>query len=117
GRVGHLVMQGVAAAERVFELLDTPNEVADAPDARPCGPLQEAFAFENVTFRYPPRGDAPPPGSAPTRAERPTLDAFSLTIRRGEVVALVGASGSGKSTVANLVPRFYDPTDGRVTWD
>lgn len=96
------LQRGLAAAESVFALLDQPGEKNDGKLRleRARGELQ----FENVTLRY-------------EGAERPALDNINLTIAPGETVALVGASGAGKTTVANLVPCFYRPTTGRVLLD
>ncbi|HET8630873.1 MAG TPA: ABC transporter ATP-binding protein [Thermomicrobiales bacterium] len=90
------------AAERVFEVLDTPLDITDAPDARPLPPARGAIAFEHVTFGY---------------TDRPVLHDLTLTIPAGSTVAFVGATGAGKSSIINLVPRFYDVWDGRVTVD
>jgi len=96
------LQRALAAAARVFAMLDSKREIRDAPDAAPLPRFQRAIRFENVSFAY---------------QQRTVLDGIDLTIEKGEVVALVGASGSGKSTLANLVPRFYDPTAGRITID
>ena len=101
--VNSIVQEGLAAAARVFGLLDTPAEIGDRPGARPAGPLRDAVRFENVTFRY---GDGPA-----------VLDGVDLVFRRGETVALVGPSGAGKSTLVDLLARFHDPTSGRLTLD
>ncbi len=101
GRVGGIAMQGAAAGERIFEILDTPSGVPDRGTIA-LKPFREVIRFERVTFAY---------------DDRPVLRDFSLEIRSGEVVALVGASGGGKTTVANLLPRFWDPTGGRITLD
>ncbi len=98
-----LVQPGLAAAERAFALLDAPVEVADAQGARPVPGFHRALRFEGVRFAY---------GSG-----APVLEAIDLEVRPGEVVALVGPSGAGKSTLADLVPRFHDPTGGRITLD
>jgi ATP-binding cassette, subfamily B, bacterial MsbA len=101
GRVGQIAMQGAAAGERIFEILDTPSTIRD--DGREVlPPFRDAIRYERVTFAY---------------GETPVLRGLSLEIAKGEVVALVGASGGGKTTVANLLPRFWDPTDGRITID
>ena len=97
------VQQGVIAAQRVFELIDTPATVTDRPGARALAPFQHVIRFEDVSFAY-------KPGS-------PVLSDVNLEFRRGEVVALVGSSGAGKSTAMDLVARFHDPTEGRVTVD
>ncbi len=94
--------QAAAAAERVFGLLDRQREIRDAAGARSLPPFREAIRFHGVEFAY---------------DDEKVLDRIELTIRTGEVVALVGSSGSGKSTLVNLVPRFYDPTSGRITVD
>jgi subfamily B ATP-binding cassette protein MsbA len=94
--------QGLAAADRVFELLDTRPEVTDRPGAGELAPLRERITFEDVTFRY----DA-----------EPVLRHVDLTLDRGEVVALVGPSGGGKSTLADLLLRFYDVQSGAIRID
>jgi len=98
------VQQGLAAAERIFEILDEPVTIRDRVDARTLPPFRDAVRFEQVTLRYP-------------GAERDVLSGVSFTVRAGEVVALVGRSGAGKSTAANLVPRFIDASGGAVTID
>jgi ATP-binding cassette, subfamily B, bacterial MsbA len=97
------VQPGLAAAERAFQLLDAPVEIVDRPGARPMRGFHEAVRFESLGFEYAP-GD-------------PVLTDIDLEMRRGEVVALVGPSGAGKSTLADLLPRFRDPTAGRITLD
>jgi subfamily B ATP-binding cassette protein MsbA len=97
------IQPGMAAAERVFQLLDAPIEVVERPGAVAVQGLRDAIRFEGVEFAY--------------GADRPVLHDIDLEIRRGQVVALVGPSGAGKSTLADLVPRFYDPTAGRITLD
>ena len=98
-----LVQPGLAGAERVFEFLETPIEIRDRPGARVLRNPTGAIAFENVTFEY--------------RPGEPVLQDVTMEIPPGSVVALVGASGAGKTTTADLVPRFYDVTSGRVTVD
>src|SRR5262249_11055602 len=97
------VQQGVAAAERVFSIMDTPAAIQDRPGAATLGPLRDAVRFEAVDFAYGP--------------DRRVLEHVTFEVRRGEVVALVGSSGAGKSTAMDLVARFHDPTGGRVSFD
>jgi ATP-binding cassette subfamily B protein/subfamily B ATP-binding cassette protein MsbA len=94
----------MAAGERVFELLDTSVEVADAPDAVTLPRLAGAVRFEAVDFHYP---------DSPT----PVLSAIDLTVAPGETIALVGQTGAGKSTLVKLIARLHDPTGGRVLVD
>ena len=98
-----LVQPGLAGAERVFEFLETPIEIRDRPGARVLRNPMGAIAFENVAFEY--------------RPGEPVLQDITLEIPAGSVVALVGPSGAGKTTLADLVARFYDVTSGRVTVD
>jgi subfamily B ATP-binding cassette protein MsbA len=102
--------QSLAAAERVFDILDAPAETAVDTGRRAPAVFAREVAFDRVAFAYPPE---------PGREEdvRPVLRDVSLTARRGEVVALVGPSGAGKSTLVDLIPRFHDPTSGRVLLD
>ena len=100
--VAEHLQRGLAAAESVFALIDEPEEKDDGTVE-----LERArgdIVFENVTFQYP-------------RADRPALENVNLTIRAGETIALVGSSGGGKTTLANLVPRFYHVDSGRITLD
>ena len=94
--------QAIAAAERVFETLDTASLIVEHPKGRVLPPLGRAITYEHVSFQY---------------GEQPVLRGISLTIARGETLALVGPSGGGKTTLVNLLPRFYDPTAGRVRID
>jgi subfamily B ATP-binding cassette protein MsbA len=103
GQFPSVVQPGLAAAERAFEILDAPPEILEREDARRVEGFREALRFEDVSFEYQPG--------------EPVLRDVTLTVRRGEVVALVGPSGAGKSTLVDLVPRFHDPTAGRVTID
>ncbi len=95
---------GLASSERIFELLDQKPSVHDAPGAITLAPFAREITYENVTFQY-------------ATQERPALHSVNLTVRAGEIVALVGSSGSGKSTTALLLPRFYDPAAGRICID
>lgn len=103
GMIVPAVSMAVAAGERIFEILDTPSEVSDAPDAIPLPPIQGRVIFEHVSFGYVKR--------------HKVLDDVSFSVEPGQVVALLGATGSGKSSIINLIPRFYDPTGGRITVD
>jgi subfamily B ATP-binding cassette protein MsbA len=117
--VDNMVQQAVAAGERVFELLDTVPEIEDAPDAIELPAIQGAIAFEGVSFRYG-TGDSSAAlrrGSGQGSEQREVLREVSFQMQPGQVVALVGPSGAGKTSIANLIPRFYDPVSGRVTVD
>lgn len=103
--------QAIGASERVFDLLDTPPEMQDAPDAIALPPVQGHVTFSNVSFDY--RDTAGLEGSE----LRTVLSDVSLSAAPGQVVALVGPSGAGKTTLVNLIPRFYDPTDGSICID
>jgi len=96
--------QAAASAARIFEILDTKNEVADQPGASALPQVRGEVTFENVTFRYFNSGE-------------PVLKNVSFEVKPGQSVALLGATGSGKTTIINLLPRFYDPTEGRIRID
>ncbi len=102
-RTNLALQQALASARRLFEVLDAPNDVLDRPGARPIAGFSREILFEGVSFAY---GDG-----------ELVLDGVDLALRRGSVTALVGPSGAGKSTLAALLPRFMDPTAGRVTLD
>jgi len=95
--------RATASGERIFQVIDEHEEVADAPEAVTLPPGPGRIVFENVTFGY--------------DAARPVLHEVELELAAGRVVALVGHTGSGKTTLASLVPRFYDVQQGRVTVD
>jgi ATP-binding cassette subfamily B multidrug efflux pump len=99
-----MISQAGASAERVFEILDARSEVIEKPDAIELPDIQGRVAFERVSFRYFGGGEQ-------------VLKDVSFTAEPGQTVALLGATGSGKSTIINLLPRFYDVTEGRVTVD
>ncbi len=96
--------QASASAERIFEILDAKNDIIDKADAITLPDVTGTVKFENVTFRYFGGGD-------------PVLKNVSFTANPGETIALLGATGSGKTTIINLLPRFYDPTEGRIIID
>lgn len=103
GSLVNLLQSGVASAERVFELLDADEQSADA--AQPVSPPAKAgrLAFENVSFRY--------------AADKPLIDDLSLVAEPGSTVAIVGPTGAGKTTLVNLIMRFYEIDEGRITLD
>ncbi|MCX5140374.1 MULTISPECIES: ABC transporter ATP-binding protein [unclassified Streptomyces] len=107
--------QARAGVERVLELIDTEPTMQDGTKELPAG-IPAGVEFDDVRFGYAPLRSASAPDSDPGSgaSDRPVLDGFSLTIEPGETVAVVGASGSGKSTVSLLLPRFYDVTHGAV---
>ncbi len=104
GMIVNQMSQASASAQRIFEILDTKNEVEDKPDAQPLPPIQGQVEFDEVTFRYFGGGEA-------------ALQDVSFTVEPGQTVALLGATGSGKSTIINLIPRFYDGSSGAVRID
>lgn len=109
GRINGIIQPALAAASRVFEILDRKPEITDAPDAIELEPGRHRIRFEEVFFQYPtPEGE---------RQSQMVLHDVSLEIQPGKMVALVGLSGSGKTTLANLVPRFFDTTAGTVFID
>lgn len=95
--------EAAGAARRIFELIDEPFEIKDSPFAQPLPDLHGRIQFEDVSFEY--------------TTGIPVLHNITLDIQPGEVLALVGPSGSGKTTLFNLIPRFYDPTSGKVLID
>lgn len=101
-KAAYQVKNGIAAAERVFEVLETPNVIADTPQSKDITGFEKGISVKNVTFAY---------------DEQDVLKDFSLEIHKGKTVALVGQSGSGKSTIANLLLRFYDISKGSITVD
>ncbi|HKO04265.1 MAG TPA: ABC transporter ATP-binding protein [Candidatus Acidoferrales bacterium] len=103
GGIYHQFMQALGCTPNIFALLDLKEEEPDAPGAVPLTRFSERIAFDNVSFAYP--------------GGQPILRGVRLEVRAGEVVAIVGASGAGKTTLVNLLPRFYSPTTGRVLMD
>ena len=104
GMIIAMISSAAASATRVFEILDARSDIIEKPDAIALPPVDGRVAFENVTFRYYHGGD-------------PVLKNVSLMAEPGQTVALLGATGSGKSTIINLIPRFYEVSEGRVTVD
>jgi ATP-binding cassette subfamily B protein len=104
GMIISQMSQASASAQRVFEILDARNDVETKPGAQDLPQVQGSVVFEAVTFRYFGGGE-------------PALKAVSFSARPGETIALLGATGSGKSTIINLIPRFYDASEGRVLID
>jgi subfamily B ATP-binding cassette protein MsbA len=103
GQLFNTTKEGIGAGERVFSLLDTRPRILDKEEALPITKFSNAIRYENVTFKYE-TGDM-------------VLKGVSFTIKAGERTAIVGPSGGGKSTLVDLLPRFYDPLEGRITID
>jgi subfamily B ATP-binding cassette protein MsbA len=104
-RVNASLQQAMAASERIFEILDTHSEVHERPGARPLPPLRHGIEFRSVNFAY------------DDGAGKHILRDVSFCVRAGQMVAIVGLSGAGKTTLVNLVPRFYDVTGGAILVD
>ena len=102
--IHNIFQQALGASQKVFEYLDRVQHVTEKPGAAKLARFEKSIVFEDVTFRYP-------------TSEGPVLDHVRLEVKAGEVVALVGPSGAGKTTLANLVPRFYDATGGAIRID
>ena len=96
--------QASASADRIFEILDAKNDIVDRPNAIRLPDVTGIVKFEDVTFRYFGGGD-------------PVLKNVSFTAKPGETIALLGATGSGKTSIINMLPRFYDPSEGKITID
>ena len=136
--IANSVQQSLAAARRVYEVLDTPLDVQSRPNAHRPPRLSGHITFENVTFSYAPHGTAAEgwrmrdgewrqsgaPAPAPSQpavpvngAPRTALDGVSFTVKPGQVVGIFGMTGAGKRTLLGLIPRFYDPQQGRILAD
>jgi subfamily B ATP-binding cassette protein MsbA len=100
--VNNTIQQGLAGAARIFEIIDTVPEIRNQPGAKELGPISSAIEFQDVSFKY---------------EEEGVLNNINLKIRVGEVVAFVGSSGGGKTTLVNLLPRFYDVSSGKILID
>lgn len=110
-----IVSASTAAIERIFEFLDLKPEIVDHPLARPFAVRHGSVTFDHVSFAYHPHEQKAEPDDNP--ASRAVLNEINLTVEGGRRVALVGRSGAGKTTLANLIPRFYDTATGRVLVD
>ena len=100
-RIHMTIQRSSAASDRIFEIIDTPQTIVDKPDAVELGADLDEIRFENVSFFY--------------EEDDPVLQDINLNVRRGERIAFVGGSGAGKTTLVNLLPRFFDVCDGRIT--
>jgi len=100
--VNNTIQQGIAGAQRVFSIIDAVPEIRNKPEAIPLPAISKAIDIRNVTFRY---------------EDTPVLKQINLTVRAGEAVAFVGMSGGGKTTLINLIPRFYDVSEGQILID
>ena len=100
--VNYNIKKGNASAERIFDVLDTENTIVDSPDAKTIDTLKDKLTIKDISFKY---------------EDDYVLQNFNLEVKKGHTVALVGQSGSGKSTIANLVTRFYDVTEGEILID
>lgn len=102
-RVYAAIQKAMAAADRVFDIMDLDEKITDVPGAKPLPPIKGKVEFKDITFSY--------------KEGQPALQHISLKAEPGQMIALVGPSGSGKSTIANLIPRFYDVDSGVITID
>ncbi len=102
-KINSTIQSGLAAATRIFELLDVPLEIVEKPDAIVLPPFHDTITFKDVSFSY--------------EKNEPVLHRINLRIHRGEILAVVGPSGGGKTTLANLLPRFHDVDEGTLQVD
>lgn len=101
-KLNQTIQEGLAAAVRTFELLDLKADIVDKPDAIVLSPIRKQIEFKDVCFKY---------------ETEPVLEHINLKVPVGEIIAIVGTSGAGKSTIANLIPRFYDVSSGSISID
>ena len=104
GNVNAIIQGGLASAERVFTVLDVKSDIVDPSSPVALNEFSKEIKFENVSFRY-------------ENTDKASIRDINITIPRGEILALVGSSGAGKSTFADLIPRFYDVTEGKISID
>jgi subfamily B ATP-binding cassette protein MsbA len=100
--LNNTINQGIAGADRVFNIIDLVPDIQDKPEANDLPPISRSIDIENVTFRY---------------EQAPVLQNINLSIKTGDVIAFVGMSGGGKTSLVNLIPRFYDVSEGRILID
>ncbi len=101
-RVHGINQHALAAAERIFEILDTPNEIIEKDGAKTLAPIKKEIEFQNISFSY---------------GEKTIFSKVNFKVKNGEIIAIVGPSGGGKTSLVNLMPRFYDPTGGKILID
>jgi subfamily B ATP-binding cassette protein MsbA len=104
GGVNNRIQEASAAADRIFEIMETEPDIVSKADSVELKEFKNRVVFENVCFKY-------------ESTQENVLDNVNLTVKKGDILALVGPSGGGKSTLADLIPRFYDPTEGRILID